>query len=171
MKGMCSIDNKMLPRIDDYSINNHPRCNDPLCLNRSSWRTLSSGALSSRNSCDVLAVQRGIYFAKEQSGGLVINIMARDTIDAMEGLRHNVESLLPFFENKLAVVVFENDSVDGTREAFKHWAKDARGYTIDLMDCSVKNPDCRFGISHRYDSLEAEDFQTSSAVGPMAPHP
>jgi len=124
-------------RYERYSTSNNK---DPLCLSRSSWKTLSSGALSSRNSRDVQAVQQGIHFAKEQSGGLVINVMARDTIDAMEDLRYNVESLLPFFENKLAVVVYENDSVDGTREAFKQWAQDASGYTIDLMNCGAKLP-------------------------------
>jgi hypothetical protein len=141
----------------------------PLCLSRESWRALSSGGLSSSNPSDVEAVFQGIRYARNASGGLVVNVMARDTVDSVQSLRENVEALVPFFgPNKLAVVVFENDSTDGTREAFKAWASEVRGkYTVDVMECE-EAPNCQFGLSHRYDSTEATQFKTSSAIGRMA---
>jgi hypothetical protein len=139
----------------------------PLCLSESSWRTLSAGALSSRNTKDVHAVKKGLEYAKKESGGLVINVMSRDTVDAIPALQQNVEALVPLFKN-VAVVVFENDSSDGSREAFKEWASVANGYTVDVMSCGDDNPDCKFGISHRYDATEAKDYFASSAIGKMA---
>ena len=125
----------------------------------------SSGMLSSRNPKDVDAVLKGIKYAKTQSGGLVINIMSRDTIDAIPSLRQNVEGLVPFFSN-LSVVVFENDSKDGSREAFVQWSADAQGYDVDVMECE-EAPGCKFHETHRYESIEAKDYFKSSAVGKM----
>jgi len=139
----------------------------PLCLSEQSWKTLSAGALSSRKVEDVEAVKKGLQYAQTTSGGLVINVMSRDTVDAIPALQQNVEALVPFFKN-VAVVIFENDSTDGTREAFQEWATRASGYTVDLMKCGDDNPDCKFGISHRYDATEEEDYFTSSAIGKMA---
>jgi hypothetical protein len=139
----------------------------PLCLSESSWKTLSAGALSSRNTKDVQAVKKGLEYAQKESGGLVINVMSRDTVDAIPALQQNVEALLPLFKH-VAVVVFENDSKDGTREAFKQWASVADGYTVDIMSCGDDNPDCKFGISHRYDATEAKNYFASSAIGKMA---
>lgn len=122
--------------------------------------------LSSRNRIDVETVLRGIKYAKTESGGIVINVLSRDTVDHIQSLRHNIEGLVPFFSN-LAVVVFENDSVDGSREAFEQWAKEAKGYKVDLMECD-EAPRCRFHESHRYESLEQKDqYFSSSAVGKM----
>eukprot|EP00591_Stephanopyxis_turris_P011962 CAMPEP_0195515878 /NCGR_PEP_ID=MMETSP0794_2-20130614/6784_1 /TAXON_ID=515487 /ORGANISM="Stephanopyxis turris, Strain CCMP 815" /LENGTH=388 /DNA_ID=CAMNT_0040644371 /DNA_START=1129 /DNA_END=2293 /DNA_ORIENTATION=- len=138
----------------------------PLCLNEGSWNTLSSGKLSSHNKKDVKSVLNGLAYAREESGGLIINVMSRDTIDAIEPLRQNVEGLTPFF-SELSVVVFENDSSDGSREAFKEWASEAEGYSVDLMECD-EAVDCKFGVSHRYDAKEAKDYFKSSAIGRMA---
>ena len=69
--------------------------------------------------------------------------------------------------SKLSVVVFENDSKDGTRKAFQEWAKVARGHSVDLMECT-EHPDCLFGASHRHDSSESKDYFMSSAIGRMA---
>lgn len=122
--------------------------------------------LSSRNKNDVETVLKGIKYAKTESGGIVFNIMSRDTVEHIQPLRQNVEGLVPFF-SKVAVVVFENDSVDGSREAFLQWSKEAKGYKVDLMDCE-EAPNCRFHESHRYESLEQKDrYFTSSAVGKM----
>jgi len=137
-----------------------------LCLPESSWRVLSSDALSSRNTEDVDAVKKGLFYAKDVSGGLVINVLSRDTIDSIPSLRDNVEALVPLF-SKLSVVVFENDSKDGTRKAFQEWAKVANGYSVDLMECK-EHPECMFGESHRYDSSESKDYFKSSAIGRMA---
>lgn len=139
---------------------------DALCLPEDSWRVLSSDALSSHNAEDVNAVRKGLQYAKEDSGGLVINVLSRDTVDSIPSLRHNVEALVPLF-SRITVVIFENDSKDGTRKAFQEWAKVARGYTVDLMQCS-EHPECQFGESHRYDSSESKDYFKSSAIGRMA---
>mmetsp|Transcript_10963 Transcript_10963/g.25843 ORF Transcript_10963/g.25843 Transcript_10963/m.25843 type:complete len:776 (-) Transcript_10963:143-2470(-) len=139
----------------------------PLCLKESSWRALSADALSSRNPEDVDAVLKGVRYARQPDHGMIINVMSRDTIGAIEPFRKNVEGLLPFFD-KVAVVVFENDSRDGSREAFQSWADDVKGrYVVDVMECDDA-PNCVFGESHRYDSTEADDYWKSSAIGRMA---
>lgn len=159
LKGICV----------DYDPTNPLETRQPLCLSRYSWKSLSAETLDPTSPRDVEAVVKGIHYAREQSGGLIVNIMSRDTVDAIEPLRENVESLLPFFpDGKLAVVIFENDSKDGSREGFKEWAKQARGYTVDLMSCGADNPDCKFGLSHRYDATESKEYFKSSAIGKMA---
>ena len=139
----------------------HSTARQPLCLSEKEWGELSSGQLSSYNPDDVLAVQRGLDYLQNQSGGLIINALARNVDDAIPALKQNMEGLVPFFKetqmNKLALVVFENDSDDGTRETFKAWSeqessrKDPR-YMVDLMSCGPKNPDCNLGIIDRYDA-------------------
>ena len=153
LEGLC---------IDSAHENKHP-----LCLTESSWNKLSAGALSSHNTKHVQAVRKGLAHAQQDDGGLIINVMSRDTIDAIAPLQLNVEGLLPFFKH-LSVVVFENDSSDGSREAFQQWAARAQGYAVDVMSCGDDNPDCKFGISHRYDATEANDYFKSSAIGNMA---
>lgn len=139
----------------------------PLCLKESSWRVLSADALSSRNPEDVEAVLKGVRYARQSNHGMIINVMSRDTIAAIEPLRRNVEGLLPFFD-KVAVVVFENDSKDGSRKAFQSWADDVKDkYVVDVMECDDA-PGCVFGESHRYDATEADDYWKSSAIGRMA---
>jgi len=151
-------------------VNTKYKLNDsgmPLGLPEDSWEELSAGALSSYNETDVKAVVDGIAFGKKDTSGIIINILARDTIDAIQSLRENVEGLFPFF-SKIAVVVFENDSVDGTREAFQNWGSEVEDrYVVDVMECE-ESPGCIFGESHRYDSLESKDYFTSSAIGKMA---
>ena len=81
-----------------------------------------------------------------------IAVLARDISDDLEAFRQNVESLRPFFP-QLAVVLFENDSSDGSREAIRAWADDTAqddraGYHVDLMECD-EAVDCKFGKRHR----------------------
>jgi hypothetical protein len=125
----------------------------PLCLEEWQWDELSSGTLSSENLEDVQAVQRGYQYL-QNSGGLLINALARNVVDAIPALKLNMEGLSPLVkENKLALVLFENDSDDGTREALKLWAaQDNMGYSVDLMGCGPQNPDCLLNIEDRYDS-------------------
>ena len=137
----------------------------PLCLSESNWHALSAGALSSKNSEDVTTVMHGIEYA-QNSGGIIVNVMARDTVEAVEPLRQNIEALSKFFP-KLSVVVFENDSNDGTREAFVDWSKIAQGYKVDIMECD-EAPGCKFGETHRYEEgFESTDYFKKSAVGSM----
>lgn len=126
----------------------------PLCLEEWQWDELSSGTLSSANPDDVLAVQRGYQYLQNNSGGILINALARNVVDAIPALKQNLEGLVPLVkDNKLALVLFENDSNDGTREALKEWAQEENiGYSVDLMGCGPQNPDCLLNIEDRYDS-------------------
>ena len=126
----------------------------PLCLEEWQWDELSSGTLSSANPDDVLAVQRGYQYLQNNSGGILINALARNVVDAIPALKQNLEGLAPLVkDNKLALVLFENDSNDGTREALKEWAQEENiGYSVDLMGCGPQNPDCLLNIEDRYDS-------------------
>ena len=148
----------------------------PLCLSEAQWSELSSGMLSSYNRDDVLTVQRGLDYLQNQSGGLIINALARNVVDSIPALKQNMEGLLPFFkeedQNKktkpLSLVIFENDSNDGTREAFQRWSDqeasrdEGSRYTVDLMSCGSKNPNCDLGIMDRYD---ANFFTNKQASG------
>ena len=126
----------------------------PLCLEEWQWDELSSGTLSSANPDDVLAVQRGYQYLQNNSGGILINALARNVVDAIPALKQNMEGLAPLVkDNKLALVLFENDSNDGTREALKEWAQEEnKEYSVDLMGCGAQNPDCLLNIEDRYDS-------------------
>lgn len=139
---------------------------DPLCLSEARWDTLSSGALSSTNKEDVETVVKGLSYIHQTSGGVVVSIMGRDVDGHIDTIRMNVESLLPFFP-KVSVVVFENDSADGSRQHFQRWQKDpTKRYDVDLLDCPDA-VDCKFGKSHRYDAKESKDFFMSSTIGEM----
>lgn len=140
-----------------------PSYGGDMCLSNDAWLILSNGLLSKYKRDDVEAVANGVNVA--QNGGLVINIMARDTIDAVPSLIQNIEALSPFFKGKLAVVLYENDSIDGTREAFKAWQASATGYKVDLMTCEDQGDvDCKLKQIHRYD----QQGDMLSAVGRMA---
>ncbi len=137
----------------------------PLCLTEKSWKSLSTDALSSKNEKDVKTVIEGARYLKNESGGIAFGIMSRDTVDAIAPLRLNVEGLLPFTPN-LSVVIFENDSTDGSREAFIQWSKEVKGkYTVDVIQCE-DSPDCKFNLSHR-DFEEDIPYEQTSAIGRM----
>jgi hypothetical protein len=158
MAGICT----------DYTRSEH-YSNDrkfPLCLSEKQWNLLSAGALSSKNPDDVDAVLAGIEFANEDSSGLIINVLARDVADHIDQLQQNARALNVFFP-KLSVVIFENDSKDGSREAFEAWAsKPNKGYDVDLMSCPEAK-DCKLKKEHRYDGEKDEDFFTSPSIGLM----
>jgi len=174
LRTACLDDGVATGAADSAATNSFLRRNYPLCLSREDWKVLGAGALDPSDAHDVAFVQRGV--AKVRSpryGGLILNVMSRDTVDAIPALRQNVEALVPFLKNKLSVVVFENDSSDGTRQAFEKWASEVNdshtsGYVVDLVPCGDDNPDCKFGLSHRYDSTEAENYFMSSAIGKMS---
>lgn len=157
----------------------------PLCLSEQQWKELSSGQLSSYNPDDVLAVQRGLNYLQNSSGGLIINALARNVAENIPALKQNMEGLLPFFVNNdddndkkatkqpLSLVIFENDSNDGTRQAFQSWSEeetnrpDGPRYTVDLMSCGPKNPNCELGIMDRYDNMNLFANPTASGVGKL----
>jgi len=134
-----------------------------LCLSNDSWLVLSNGLLSKYNPSDVAAVNAGLKVA--QSGGLVFTILARDVAHEIPALIQNVESLAPFFNGRLSVVIFENDSVDGSREVFETWAVTTKNrYKVDLITCEdLGSKDCKLHEAHRYDSMGDE----VSAIGKM----
>lgn len=157
----------------DFEKNSSSR--QPLCLSEREWTELSSGQLSSYNPDDVLTVQKGLDYLQNQSGGLIINAIARNVADSIPALKQNMEGLVPFFkdsQHKLSLVLFENDSDDGTRQAFQSWAeqeshRDQPRYTVDLMNCGPKNPNCELGIMDRYDNMNLFTNPTASGVGKL----
>jgi hypothetical protein len=159
----------------------------PLCLSEHQWNELSSGKLSSLDPDDVTTVQHGLRYLRNESGGLIINALARNVADSIPALRHNMDGLSAFFRKydngqgqgsssssssspmKLSLVIFENDSTDGTRELLQQWAhdessrRDGPRYIVDIMSCGPMNPECKLGIVDRYDvSLT---LSTASGVG------
>lgn len=148
----------------------HGSSSQPLCLSESQWNELSSGKLSSLKRDDVQTVQRGLNYLRNQSGGLIVNALARNIADSIPALRQNMETLAPFFkdpQNKLSLVVFENDSDDGTRHYFKQWAKEEPGYAVDIIGCGSTNPDCKLGEMDRYDNMNLFKNPTASGVGKL----
>jgi len=149
-------------------VNSHSK--QPLCLSESKWNELSSGKLSSLNQEDVQTVQRGLDYLRNQSGGLIIHALARDIADSIPALKQNMDGLAPFFKdshNKLSLVVFENDSDDGTRQLFKQWAKNETSYSVDIIGCGPTNPDCKLGEIDRYDKMNMFKNPNASGVGKL----
>eukprot|EP00985_Skeletonema_marinoi_P024441 scaffold16992_cov140-Skeletonema_marinoi.AAC.11 len=148
----------------------HSSNSQPLCLSESQWDELSSGQLSSLKRDDVQTVQRGLDYLRNQSGGLIVNALARNVADSIPALKQNMDALAPFFKdphNKLSLVVFENDSDDGTRHHFKQWAKQESSYSVDIMGCGPTNPDCKLGEKDRYDNMNLFKNPTASGVGKL----
>jgi len=142
----------------------------PLCLSESKWNELSSGKLSSLKRDDVETVQRGLDYLRNQSGGLIINTLARDVADSIPALKQNMDGLAPFFKdphNKLSLVIFENDSDDGTRDLFKQWAEEESSYSVDIIGCGPTNPDCKLGELDRYDKMNMFKNPNASGVGKL----
>eukprot|EP00310_Coccolithus_braarudii_P026016 CAMPEP_0183337484 /NCGR_PEP_ID=MMETSP0164_2-20130417/5107_1 /TAXON_ID=221442 /ORGANISM="Coccolithus pelagicus ssp braarudi, Strain PLY182g" /LENGTH=477 /DNA_ID=CAMNT_0025507177 /DNA_START=55 /DNA_END=1488 /DNA_ORIENTATION=- len=117
-----------------------------MCLSAADWDTLSDRALSPDSPSDVLEVSRGIAVAAKR--GLVIAGLARNTAEHVPAWQQNAEAVLPFF-NSLMVIVFENDSKDGTRETLKAWSKNAEGYAVHVVECEG-SPDCKLGHGRWY---------------------
>jgi hypothetical protein len=143
----------------------HHICQDEksLCLNKREWEVLSSGALSPANRNDVSKVMAGQAYAKENS--IVITVLARNIKDVIPALRANVESIAPLFK-MVSLVVFENDSDDGTREELKQWSMETGGkkYVVDVMECEGV-VDCKYNRIHR-DSVDI-NYDYSPSVGEM----
>ncbi|CAB9517742.1 expressed unknown protein [Seminavis robusta] len=138
----------------------------PLCLTESQWDFLSAGAISSTSKQDVRSVLKGLGYAQDPKAGLAVAVLGRDVMDKIKPLRENMDALHRFFSN-LSVVIFENDSSDGSREVFKQWAAEADlGYRVDLMECAEAK-DCKLGKLHRDNPNKKQDFAHSSATGDM----
>ena len=120
-----------------------------LCLSRDSWLVLSNGLLDPTSPSDVAAVNAGVILSS--SKGIILSILARDVASAIPSLIANAEALAPFFNGRLSVVVFENDSVDGTRDLMRSWAASTGDeYTVDLMSCEgMGSFDCKLHEMHR----------------------
>jgi len=172
----------------------------PLCLTEQQWQQLSSGTLSSHNPQDVQTVYRGLKYLQNESNGIVINVLARNVVDSIPDLRKNVEGLVPFLggggdggggkkeegegsgkkTTKLSLVVFENDSVDGTREEFIRWADEVNHpttttassssslsrYNVDLITCPPPNTNCKLNIADRNEAYGVYN-KTASGVGKL----
>lgn len=158
----------------------------PLCLSEQQWSHLSSGTLSSHNPTDVATVHRGLSYLQSQSKGIVINALARNIKNSIPDLRRNIEGLVPLLgrDTKLSFVVFENDSVDGTREELSRWAEEVNPaptsnhgsnnnsnnnesrYNVDLIQCPPPNTNCKLNIIDRNDVYGGKN-KTSSGVGKL----
>ena len=144
-----------------FDFKKHGRNKTPLCLSEENWNELSSGKLSSTNMDDVNQVLDGLDYLKNTSRGIIIAALARNIADSIPSLRQNMEGLAPLFKhsnNKLTLAIYENDSNDGTREAFQRWSdevsiREDSHYTIDLMSCGLSSPDCKLGFADRYDTF------------------
>lgn len=149
------------------SIDEETRHHMPLCLDEPSWDVLSSGALSSYEKNDVRGVMQGLEFLRQEGNGVTIAVLARDTKESLDAFIENIDSLSPFIP-KLAVVIFENDSSDGTRDAIRTWSDMAalsdRGYHVDLMECE-EAVDCKFGKKHR--DSDTGDYTKTKAIKDM----
>jgi len=162
LKGVC-LDYQFQEFRTDKTFSSNSNRN-PLCLDEAAWSTLSVGALSSYNPEHVEVVLKGINYLQNESGGIIVSVMGRDVNEHIDSLRANVESLVPFISN-LSVAIFENDSIDGSREHFLQWQQESdKEYTVDLIDCPIA-VNCKFGHKERYDLVE--DFWTSSTIGEM----
>ncbi len=169
------------------STNPNHRHQPPLCLSVQQWSQLSSGTLSSHNPNDVETVRRGLTYLQTQSNGIVINALARNIKESIPDLRRNIEGLVPLLGlhgTKLAFVVFENDSVDGTREELSRWAEEVNlsqdhvssssnyknnynsRYNVDLIQCPPPNINCKLNIIDRNEIYGGEN-KTSSGVGKL----
>ncbi len=188
------------------STNQHQPQPQPLCLSEQQWSHLSSGTLSSHNPNDVATVLRGLTYLQTQSNGLVINALARNIKESVPDLRRNIEGLVPLLgggrlhhgtttATKLTFVVFENDSVDGTREELSRWAEEVNSsssqdhdhdvsssssssnnnnnnkynswYNVDLIQCPPPNTNCKLNIIDRNEIYGGKENKTSSGVGKL----
>lgn len=169
--------------------NNNNNNQQPLCLSEQQWSHLSSGTLSSHNPTDVATVHRGLSYLQSHSKGIVINALARNIKNSIPDLRRNIEGLIPLLgrDTKLSFVVFENDSVDGTREELSRWAEEVNPaptnnhgssssnnnsnnnesrYNVDLIQCPPPNTNCKLNIIDRNDVYGGKN-KTSSGVGKL----
>ena len=48
---------------------------------------------------------------------------------------------------KLSVVIYENDSVDGTRDMIKEWRGRKNNYAVDLITCEDEGDEEDVGVS------------------------
>jgi hypothetical protein len=92
----------------------------------------------------------------------------------------NIEGLVPLLgeHTKLSLVVFENDSVDGTREELMKWAEEVNlhpessasssssRYNVDVIQCPPPNTDCKLNIIDRNEIYGGEN-KTASGVGKL----
>ena len=179
-----SSSTSLLRSSSSSSTTNNNNDQQPLCLSEQQWSHLSSGTLSSHNPTDVATVHRGLSYLQSQSKGIVINALARNIKNSIPDLRRNIEGLVPLLgrDTKLSFVVFENDSVDGTREELSRWAEevnptpasnhgssnsnDSSRYNVDLIQCPPPNTNCKLNIIDRNDVYGGKN-KTSSGVGKL----
>eukprot|EP00656_Telonema_subtile_P002194 TRINITY_DN10956_c0_g1_i3.p1 TRINITY_DN10956_c0_g1~~TRINITY_DN10956_c0_g1_i3.p1 ORF type:complete len:396 (-),score=63.33 TRINITY_DN10956_c0_g1_i3:245-1432(-) len=119
-----------------------------LCLGVGAWSSLSAGQLDPREHGE--GVQRGLAWVRP---GVVVAVVARDLRASVLPLEQNLLAMCRLLP-KVAVVLFENDSVDGTREALAAMARRITrpGCVIELIECS-EAPDCMLAEKDRWDSV------------------
>lgn len=79
---------------------------------------------------------------------VVFGCLARDVEDNFERMHQRLETMGSFFK-EYAIVVYENDSKDGTRSLLEEWSR--RNPRVVLLDCCTEgNCDCREDPNNLY---------------------
>jgi hypothetical protein len=86
-----------------------------------------------------------------------INIcaLARNCKKSLERNKHNIEKLCSFFKN-YKIILFENDSIDGTREYIEMWSK--QNTNVILIKCP-NNPTCKLKTKTGYNYGQFSDMR------------
>src|SRR5579871_122484 len=87
-----------------------------------------------------------VNFDKVKKTSIVICGLARDNYDDLQRNIPKIEFLGNLFKS-YKVVIFENDSCDGTRELIKSWQQ--RNPNVILLECPVK--DCKLNETVMYE--------------------
>lgn len=90
---------------------------------------------------------------------IVIYVLCRDIAPQFEMSARRLESIGRLFD-RYKIVVFENDSVDGSRELLENWASENPG-TVELLDCcdrarecSADQHRCKLNLERGYNSTD-----------------
>ena len=101
---------------------------------------------SPRSTKDHNTIQKGKDIAKQKK--ITIASLARDVSHIFNKASKRIEAMGSLFGD-YEVLVFENDSKDGSRELFEDWS--ARNARVNLLECEdLGYKDCKFDTANGY---------------------